>query len=98
MASKSRKNQASEGINLGSKLVIGSVKKVYSTISECLKNKSDISLYSDQIETIDITGIQLLVWAREMAAKQGLKFETAIEYSPAAADLIGKSGFTALLK
>jgi hypothetical protein len=97
MATKKKKNLEPGKIDLGNQLVISSIKKIHKMLIESFEKGEDVSLYSSQIESIDLTGMQLLLWTQKHCEKTKTKLTMDIHYSKAVKEIIEKTGFSALI-
>lgn len=98
MADKAKKKKPTNKLNVGANLTIEEVKEIQHQLDLKLKKKNDILIHSNQLEAIDLTGIQLLIYAKQLTAKNNCKLVLECNPSESVIDLVEKSGFPELFE
>lgn len=98
MANKAKKKKPTNKLNVGANLTIEEVKEIHQQLQLKIKKKSDILIHSNQLEAIDLTGIQLLFWAKSQAALNKCKLVLECKPTESVLDIVEKSGFSELFE
>lgn len=88
--------QASE-IEIGAALTIDTVKDLYTQFNATVEQSPHIVLKSEQVETIDLAGIQFLSYVKETSGQKDIHAKIELKFSESANDLLLKSGFVNML-
>lgn len=80
-------------IKTGSQLTIDSATVICKAIRDALKSKQDIQIETEQIEEIDLAGIQLLTFAQKAAESKGVKLVLKTSYTENIKILLESTGF-----
>ena len=83
-------------VNIGQSFTIENAQEILAQYKAAVDQNNTIKITSEQIDTIDLTGIQFL-YSIKHEDKRGIKTELDIHFSDNAKDLINKCGFTSII-
>lgn len=92
MSNKGSKKQKGNVLNIGQSLTIDNISDVLLQYKESIDKNDSVILRSESIESIDLSGIQL-IHAILKGAEQGINASIEFSYSEATKDIIEKCGF-----
>jgi hypothetical protein len=98
MATKTKKTPKSAIFKLRQNLTIDTISQLYKEFLDCLEKNESIVIQSDSIENIDLTGIQFLMYSKNLAATASQNVQFDINFSDSTRLLISKTGFGRLLE
>jgi anti-anti-sigma regulatory factor len=98
MADKAKKKKPTNKIDIGANLTIEQVKKIHNQYLSKVKKKPEILVFSKQLETIDLAGIQFLLHIKSKAKKEGLNLVLDCNPIDAVNEILEKSGFFKLFE
>lgn len=96
MSTKGTKKKKSNILKIGQSLTIDITPEILSQFQIALDNNTPIKIKSDIIESIDLTGIQLLYSMLQENQNNGI-VELDLLFSDSTKELIKKCGFTQLV-
>jgi ABC-type transporter Mla MlaB component len=92
------KKAKEKGINLGISLTIDQISALKKKIEKDFKNNDILTLTSDQVQLIDLTGVQLLQHYIQKAQKIGKELHWKLTISNEQKIMLEKNGFSYLLE
>lgn len=93
MADKAKKKKPTNKVDIGANLTIEQVKEIHDQFLNKVKKKSEVLVFSKHLESIDLAGIQLLLYIKTKAKKEGLNLVLDCNPDESVTDLVEKSGF-----
>lgn len=96
MAEKATKRKKTNKLDISNSLTVSTTSDLHNKFTANIKKKTDVHLYSKQLTTIDLAGIQFLIYAKEVAAKKGIELIIECNPSDTVSDLAEKTGFSNL--
>jgi ABC-type transporter Mla MlaB component len=96
MKSKVTKNTKSSTLKIGSMLTIDYTNELHQQFNQSIKQKQPIKVQSELIESIDLSGIQLLITMMKSVSSD-TKIDFNLSYSDSTKDLLTKCGFSEIL-
>ncbi len=98
MCAKRKKSSSGTTIVVNQNLMIDNIKEMYEQLQSALDKEQEIVIKSEMVENIDLAGIQLLLYGKQMAKKGNVNLNLDITYADSAKELIVKSGFSSLIE
>jgi anti-anti-sigma regulatory factor len=97
MSTKGNKKAKSYTLNLSPNFTIDITPQVFDELKSMDNKKASLTVQSETIESIDLSGIQLLLLIKQESEKfKASKFD--ISFSDNVGDIINKCGFSELLQ
>lgn len=98
MTAKTKIGDDTRELFLGTSLTIDGIKEIQNKFHELIEENKNIILKSESIEIIDLAGIQFLIYAKKIAAKQKIKLTFDFTPSEQVLDLAVKTGFSKIFE
>lgn len=83
-------------VHIGQSFTIENAGELLEKYKDAADKKDSIKIVSDEIDVIDLTGIQFL-YSLKKEAERGIKTDIKLKFTPAAKELILKCGFKSIL-
>jgi ABC-type transporter Mla MlaB component len=97
MAGNIKKKDKRKVIKTGTNLTIDNVPEMYRQLLNEIGKQDAVSLESDEIKHIDLTGIQFLHFAKQLSDSSDTNVSFILKFSPETTQLLAKIGFSYLL-
>jgi anti-anti-sigma regulatory factor len=85
-------------LNIGSSLAIDQILALKKKIEKEFKDKTSLVIGSDEIQSIDLAGIQLLQHFADRARQIGKELHIKLSINPDQRGMLEKNGFTNILE
>ena len=97
MASKAKKKEKAVIITIDKDLTIENISEKYQDFLNALSKKEEVSIVAENIENIDLTGLQFLIYAKQIEKLKKAKLTMALKFSETVTQLMRKTGFEYVL-